>query len=82
MRDHPNVDEIHAVENVVAGARALTPDLRRELEALVRIPSVSVPGRIDQLMIPYTLILTVAWLLCFIAWYLIGIPVGPGWPIR
>ena len=29
-------------------ARALMPDLRRELEALVRIPSVSAPGRIDQ----------------------------------
>ena len=29
-------------------ARALMPELRRELEALVRIPSVSAPGRIDQ----------------------------------
>ena len=29
-------------------ARALMPDLRRELEALVRIPSISAPGRIDQ----------------------------------
>lgn len=28
--------------------RALMPDLRRDLEALVRIPSVSVPGVIDQ----------------------------------
>ena len=33
-------------------------------------------------MIPYTLVLTVAWTLLFIAWYAIGIPVGPGWPIR
>ena len=39
-------------------------------------------GTVIALMIPYTLILTVAWLLFFIAWYLIGIPVGPGWPIR
>jgi acetylornithine deacetylase/succinyl-diaminopimelate desuccinylase-like protein len=35
-------------EDPSANARALMPELRRELEALVRIPSVSVPGRIDQ----------------------------------
>ncbi len=39
-------------------------------------------GTVIALMIPYTLILTVAWLLFFIAWYLIGIPLGPGWPVR
>jgi aminobenzoyl-glutamate transport protein len=39
-------------------------------------------GTVIALMLPYTLILTVAWLFFFIAWYLIGIPVGPGWPIR
>jgi acetylornithine deacetylase/succinyl-diaminopimelate desuccinylase-like protein len=33
--------------DVGANARALTPELRRDLEALVRIPSVSVPGRLD-----------------------------------
>ncbi len=35
-------------EGIAAKARALMPELRRELEALVRIPSVSVPGRIDE----------------------------------
>jgi aminobenzoyl-glutamate transport protein len=39
-------------------------------------------GTVIALMIPYTLVLTVAWTLLFIAWYVIGIPVGPGWPIR
>ena len=39
-------------------------------------------GTVIALMIPYTLILTVAWTLFFIAWYLIGIPLGPGWPVR
>jgi aminobenzoyl-glutamate transport protein len=39
-------------------------------------------GTVIALMIPYTLILTVAWTLFFIAWYALGIPVGPGWPIR
>jgi hypothetical protein len=28
------------------------------------------------LMIPYTLVLTVAWTLFFVAWYLLGIPLG------
>lgn len=36
------------VEDVAAGVRDLMPELRRDLEALVRIPSVSVPGRVDQ----------------------------------
>ena len=40
-RDVVNVD-------VTARARGLIGQLRVELEALVRIPSVSVPGRIDQ----------------------------------
>lgn len=39
-------------------------------------------GTVIALMIPYTLILTVAWLRFFVAWYLIGIPIGPGRPIR
>lgn len=34
-------------QDVAGRARALMPELRRELEALVRIPSVSVPGRVD-----------------------------------
>lgn len=33
--------------DAVRAVRALLPELRRDLEALVRIPSVSVPGRID-----------------------------------
>jgi aminobenzoyl-glutamate transport protein len=39
-------------------------------------------GTVIALMIPYTLVLTVAWTLFFIAWYALGIPVGPRWPIR
>jgi aminobenzoyl-glutamate transport protein len=39
-------------------------------------------GTVIALMIPYTLVLTVAWTLFFVAWYLIGIPLGPGWPVR
>jgi aminobenzoyl-glutamate transport protein len=39
-------------------------------------------GTVIALMIPYTLVLTVAWTLFFIAWYVLGIPLGPGWPVR
>jgi aminobenzoyl-glutamate transport protein len=39
-------------------------------------------GTVIALMIPYALIVTVVWTLFFIAWYLLGIPVGPGWPVR
>lgn len=37
-------------------------------------------GTIISLMIPYTVIVLVTWLAFFIAWYLIGIPLGPGYP--
>ena len=33
-------------------------------------------------MLPFVLILTVVWTLFFVAWYLLGIPLGPGWPVR
>ena len=29
-------------------------------------------------MIPYTIIVLIAWLIFFAAWYLLGIPLGPG----
>ena len=39
-------------------------------------------GTIISLMLPYTVIVLVAWLAFFIAWYLIGIPMGPGYPTK
>ena len=39
-------------------------------------------GTVIALMIPYAVVVTVLWTLFFIAWYLIGIPLGPGWPVR
>ncbi len=39
-------------------------------------------GTVIALMIPYTIVLTVAWTLFFVAWYLLGIPLGPGAPVR
>ncbi len=38
-------------------------------------------GTVISLMIPYTFILLVVWIIMFIAWYLLGIPVGPGYPV-
>ncbi|GIH06470.1 p-aminobenzoyl-glutamate transporter [Rhizocola hellebori] len=39
-------------------------------------------GTVVSLMIPYTLIIAVAWTLFFVAWYLLGIPLGPGAPVE
>jgi aminobenzoyl-glutamate transport protein len=35
-----------------------------------------------SLMIPYTLVVAVTWILFFVAWYLLGIPLGPGAPVE
>jgi aminobenzoyl-glutamate transport protein len=39
-------------------------------------------GTVVSLMIPYVLVLGVLWTMFFIAWYLIGIPLGPGWSVH
>lgn len=38
-------------------------------------------GTIVALMIPYVLILLAAWIVLFIAWWVLGIPLGPGSPV-
>jgi aminobenzoyl-glutamate transport protein len=37
-------------------------------------------GTIISLMIPYTVIVLVSWMIFFVAWYLLDIPMGPGYP--
>ena len=37
-------------------------------------------GTIISLMIPYTVIVLVTWVVFFVAWYLLDIPMGPGYP--
>ena len=37
-------------------------------------------GTIVALMLPYTAIVLVTWVLFFLVWYLLGIPIGPGYP--
>jgi aminobenzoyl-glutamate transport protein len=39
-------------------------------------------GTVVSLMLPYVVILTIGWILFFVAWYLIGIPLGPGSPVH
>jgi aminobenzoyl-glutamate transport protein len=36
-------------------------------------------GTIIALMIPYTVVILVTWLLFFVLWYVIGLPMGPGY---
>jgi aminobenzoyl-glutamate transport protein len=38
-------------------------------------------GTVIALMMPYALIVTAAWVVLFVLWYLVGIPLGPGWPV-
>ena len=39
-------------------------------------------GTVVSLMLPYVIILSVGWTLFFVAWYLLGIPWGPGSPVH
>ena len=39
-------------------------------------------GTVIALMIPYALIVAVVWVVFFILWFVIGIPLGPGSPVR
>src|SRR4051812_49233022 len=39
-------------------------------------------GTVVSLMLPYVVILSIAWTLFFVAWYLLGIPLGPGSPVH
>jgi len=39
-------------------------------------------GTIISLMIPYTVIVLAAWMAFFVAWYLLDIPMGPGYPTQ
>lgn len=38
-------------------------------------------GTIVALMLPYVIVILVAWILLFILWFVLGIPLGPGYPV-
>jgi aminobenzoyl-glutamate transport protein len=39
-------------------------------------------GTVVSLMLPYVVVLSIAWTLFFVAWYVLGIPLGPGSPVH
>ncbi|RIK45617.1 MAG: p-aminobenzoyl-glutamate transporter [Chloroflexi bacterium] len=38
-------------------------------------------GTVVAMMMPYTLIVAISWTLIFVLWYILGIPLGPGYPV-
>lgn len=38
-------------------------------------------GTVVALMLPYTIGILVVWLVLFALWFLLGIPLGPGFPV-
>ena len=60
----------------------LMPYLALVIVVMRRYDKHSGIGTVISLMLPYAIVLTIAWTLFFVAWYLIGIPLGPGWPIH
>jgi aminobenzoyl-glutamate transport protein len=39
-------------------------------------------GTVVSLMLPYAVIMLVAWILLFVLWFVLRIPLGPGYPVR
>ena len=39
-------------------------------------------GTILSIMVPYAFIILAVWIVFFVAWYLLGIPLGPGYPVE
>jgi aminobenzoyl-glutamate transport protein len=39
-------------------------------------------GTVVAMMLPYVVVLSLIWTLFFVAWYLLGIPLGPGSPVH
>jgi aminobenzoyl-glutamate transport protein len=39
-------------------------------------------GSLVALMMPYAVIMLVVWLILLLLWFILGIPVGPGYPVR
>ncbi|WP_445147843.1 AbgT family transporter [Baekduia sp. Peel2402] len=38
-------------------------------------------GTVIALMVPYAFVVAAFWVVFFVVWYLLGIPLGPGWPV-
>ena len=38
-------------------------------------------GTVIALMLPYTVVILVAWIILYVIWFILGIPLGPGYPV-
>ncbi|MDX1416889.1 MAG: AbgT family transporter [Candidatus Promineifilaceae bacterium] len=38
-------------------------------------------GTVVALMLPYTLVIAIVWILFFVVWFVLGVPLGPGFPV-
>jgi len=38
-------------------------------------------GTVVALMLPYSMVILIAWIILFILWFVLGIPLGPGYPV-
>jgi aminobenzoyl-glutamate transport protein len=39
-------------------------------------------GTVVALMLPYAIAITITWILLFVVWYALGLPLGPGYPVH
>lgn len=39
-------------------------------------------GTVISLMLPYAAIMGIVWIVLFVIWYLVGLPLGPGYPVK
>ncbi len=39
-------------------------------------------GSLVALMLPYAVVMLIAWVILLLLWFILGIPVGPGYPVR
>jgi aminobenzoyl-glutamate transport protein len=39
-------------------------------------------GTVIALMLPYVLIIAIVWIILFVVWFLLNIPLGPGYPVQ
>ena len=44
--------------------------------------SLVVVGSLVALMMPYAVVMLIAWLILLLLWFVLGIPLGPGYPVR
>lgn len=64
--------------NVITPLMVYLPFIVAVTQRYVRSAGI---GTILALMLPYVVFITIAWILLFVAWWILGIPLGPGAPV-